>query len=192
MPTNYCINLNLDINPFCQNIFVEDLQRNPTGSKFEFALHTKVSLDLLNPELMLLLDELDLYSQWTEIFYTNPDQITGIHADSIHNDLVKMNFVFGGKKSQMCWYESTSDPSFNITVLGLKYRTFKSDEVVLLHEQSVNFPSLVQSGIPHNIKNYTEPRFCLSITLANKHKGSFNPEYFLKMDQAVHLFNKFY
>ena len=35
----------------------------------------------------------------------------------------------------------------------------------MIDKQTVKFPSIVQAGIPHNIINYSEPRWCLSIVL---------------------------
>jgi hypothetical protein len=64
--------------------------------------------------------------------------------------------------------------------------SYNKDEVTLVHRQSVKFPSIVQVGIPHNIFNPDEDRFCVSIMLRKKTDNNN-----LTMSNAVNLFSNY-
>ena len=70
-----------------------------------------------------------------------------------------------GKKSLMCWYSSKEGVTnhINYTAIETKSINFTPNEVTLLHRQNVASPSIVQVGIPHNIINAAEERWCLSL-----------------------------
>jgi hypothetical protein len=55
----------------------------------------------------------------------------------------------------------------------------------MIDKQSVKFPSIIQAGVPHNIVNYIEPRWCLSIVLVKQ-----NGER-LTMKESINIFNKY-
>jgi hypothetical protein len=59
-------------------------------------------------------------------------------------------------------------------------------EVEIIGRQTVGFPSIVQAGIPHNIINYEEPRYCLSVVFV-KNTG----RELLTMTEAIDLFDKY-
>ena len=73
----------------------------------------------------------------------------------------------------------------NKNIPSRNYVSYNSNEVDLIHSQSVGYPSLVQSGIPHNVTNFKGIRNCISIMLYTK-SGNF-----LTMSQATHLFSKY-
>jgi len=118
--------------------------------------------------LILLLYKLKLKIQLVELFYTNSYSFTTVHTDGAGGDYTKMNFIYGGKDSKMIWYCVKSDiqKSINSTNIGTPYIGYELTEVDLIEECSVKFPSIIQVGVPHNILNYEEPRYCLSVILA--------------------------
>lgn len=204
---DYCAPLNLNINPLKTNVQVKDIARNPDGSKFEFNKHVEVPKSLLSDELVSLLSVLGISIGFAEIFYTNPNQFTSVHTDVHPGDLVKLNFVFGGNGSKMRWYQVSHSK-----IKGTKftqqvdspYIFYTPDEVSLLHEEEIISPSIVQAGIPHNIQNSSEERFCLSITLLKKeinqsaHNGKdpdvramFVKECCITMESAKLLFSEY-
>ena len=156
-----CYHLTLNINPFKDNIVI---------ANYGTARHTKISIDDINPVLISRLEELGLRIGFAELFYTNSFQITGIHTDVALGDLAKLNFQFGGTGSTMKWYSPRSDVVKQplTTVVNTNYVLYNSSEVEFLEQHFVGFPSLVQAGVPHNIENNSEPRYCLSLVLLNK------------------------
>lgn len=172
MNNKLCVDLNLNIHPMASGVDIRDLCRNPPGSAHEYNLHTYIEPKFLNSELIELTQNLGLTLIWSECFYTNPKQFTGIHVDHTtkdyvvaNNDIAKLNFVFGGKDSVMLWYSpKVANHSFKVNRINSTYISYTLDQVDLVHETVVGFPSLVQAGIPHNIKNGPEGRFCLSLS----------------------------
>lgn len=125
------------------------------------------------------------------IFYTPPQRECEIHIDgnNIH-DRVNMNWIVGGRGSQMHWYELV--PGTEITTdlnteASTPYTRYAEDQVMHLHSQPVNWPSIVQSGIPHKITNYcNQPRWCLNYDISLK----LYPKAGLTMIQAREIFEQ--
>ena len=113
-----------------------------------------------------------------------PDKSYAIHTDNVGGDYVKMNWIFGGKDSLMQWYNV--NPGVNKepvkTAINSLYMSFTKDEVTMSHAQTVKFPTIVQVGIPHNIYNPTEDRFCVSVMLRD------NNNLRMTMEQAQKIF----
>jgi hypothetical protein len=53
------------------------------------------------------------------------------------------------------------------TPVGSKYNIYDPAEVQLLHTATIKNPSLVQVGIPHNIVNPGEERWCYSMVITD-------------------------
>jgi hypothetical protein len=151
---SYCVPLNCKVNPLTKDVSEYGLERH-----YNFPL-TEISKEfnefLLQHNLKLLL---------AELFYNPPKKITKIHIDALGGDYSKINFVYGGEKSLMCWYSSKEHVStqVNYTSIDTKSINFLPNEVTLLHRQNVASPSIVQVGIPHNIINAAKERWCLSL-----------------------------
>jgi hypothetical protein len=173
-----CIDLNLNIHPFKEGI---DVNSYGTTS------HTKISLNEINNDLISLLATLNLTIGFAELFYTAPHVFTGIHTDYLGGDYIKLNYIFGGKDSFMYWWK----PKPNIIKTPLKtpidsfYVSYKQPEVDLIDKKSVKFPSIVQVGIPHNIQNFKEPRYCLSFVLRNQNDNR------LTMAESIEIFKDY-
>jgi hypothetical protein len=179
-----CLNINLDINPLREGVII-----NSYGT----TEYTKLNLNDINHDLISFLSTLNLTISWAVIFYTAPFDFTRIHDDADYitngNDYIKLNYVFGGHNSVMCWWkqkDNVSNTSSNtVGDFGEYYKSFKLHQVDLIDEQQVKFPSIVQVGIPHNIKNFEEPRYCLSLVLRKQDKTR------LTMAESVELFKQY-
>jgi len=176
-----CLNLNLDVNPLREGL---DISSYSTSTDKQ---HVKVSLNDINHSLILLLTTLNLTIVWAELFYTPPFQITRIHVDDAGGDYTKLNYVFGGKDSLMYWWQQKlSEPNIaDVTEIDSQYTVYKTTEVDLIDKQSVKFPSLVQVGIPHNIQNFEEPRYCLSLVLRKQDNTR------LTMAESIEIFKQY-
>jgi hypothetical protein len=156
----YCNHLNLDFLP----LFKETVDIN----QFKLVRHTKGNLKFhLHPVFLDFLNSINLQAGGLEMFYSNPNFIQGIHIDDTGNERVKLNYIYGGKNSFMNWYDIKDNvvPVIKQTRTGSSYVEFTEDEVNLVYQSNVKFPSLVQVGIPHNIINPTEHRLCVSVLL---------------------------
>ena len=155
----YSANLNLNLYPFREDF-------NFKNYKFP---HCRISQEYLNSELYTFLKKRNLIITLAEFFYNPPDRKTTIHTDAEGGNYTKLNWVFGGTTSSMCWYkENISNSSIKEkTTIGTDYITYDPHNVSLISKATIKFPSIVQVGIPHNIINGNEERYCLSIVFFN-------------------------
>ena len=173
-----CVDINLHLNPLIEGVDIKS---------YGTAFHIQLPISNLNPELIRLLNSLDLKILLVELFYTKPFTKTGIHIDVTGGDYTKLNFIFGGKDSVMIWYKSKDDikKSTSKTLINTSYISYRQHEVDMIDKQTVKFPSIVQAGIPHNIINYSEPRWCLSIVLVRSTGER------LTMKESIDLFGNY-
>jgi len=125
------------------------------------------------------------------IFYTPPGQQCGIHIDGYDiSDRACVNFIFGGAGSLMHWYKLRPDISTTEQVqtqAGTPYTLYTPQQVEHVFSHAVKWPSIVQTGIPHNITNHTHgPRWCISCDISKKE----NPEAGLTWDESIEVFKK--
>jgi hypothetical protein len=158
---NYHYSLSLDVPLFKTEV-------NP----FEFpkVRHTKISSEYLNPKIVEIFSSLNLDIVLIEVFYSQPRFISGIHIDGDGGDINKINWVFGGRNCAMNWYSVKSDKlvnqsyeTNNKTIINTTYRGFLSNEVVLENTAILESPSIVNVGVPHNVHNCLEQRWCVSL-----------------------------
>lgn len=173
-----CIDLNLNIHPFKEGIDVNLYGTTP---------HTKISLNEINNDLISLLATLNVTIGFAELFYTAPHSFTGIHTDCLGGDYIKLNYVFGGEDSCMYWWKPKSNvPNSPLkTPINSFYIRYKKTEVELIEKKSVKFPSIIQAGIPHNVENFKEPRYCLSLVLKNQNDNR------LTMTESIEIFKEY-
>jgi hypothetical protein len=154
---NYCTYLNL---PF--PLFKEGIE----SSQFPKTNHIKLNKDeVLNNDLQNWFTSLKLEIHIVEVFYTQPNTTSTIHIDSIGGDYTKLNWQFGGKNSVMNWYSINEQitPEYKITPVGSTYTRFEQHEVTKVNTQRIQNPSLIQVGAPHNIENFSEERWVVSV-----------------------------
>jgi hypothetical protein len=160
---NYCTYLNLPFPLFKESI--DPLQ-------FPKTIHFTLNKDeVLNEELQNWFKLLKLEIFLVEVFYTPPNTIGTVHIDSIGGDYTKLNWQFGGSNSVMNWYSINEQitPEYKITPIGSKYTRFEQHEVTKVHSQRIQNPSLIQVGKPHNIENFLEDRWVVSVVYKYSH-----------------------
>lgn len=154
---NYCAYLNLPFPLFKESV---DPFQLPKTSHFKLNKDEVLSNDLQNWFTSLKLDICLI-----EVFYTPPNSVGSIHIDSFGGDYTKLNWQFGGSNSVMNWYSinTPKTPEHRITNVGSNYIGFQNHEVNKIHVQPIQNPSLIQVGIPHNIENFSEDRWVVSV-----------------------------
>jgi hypothetical protein len=178
----YCASLSIPFSLFKEGI---DPYQMPKVNHFKLNKNEVLSDDLQNWFTCL-----KLKISLVEVFYSPPNKIGGIHVDGGGGDYTKLNWQFGGKDSVMNWYSETTPNSGKrkITPLGGSYISFDDDTVIKAHSQSIQNPSLVQVGVPHNIENFLEDRRVVSVVY--KHdipNDSIRPTW----DESILIFNDY-
>jgi hypothetical protein len=166
----------VNLNPYCTNLNFNNIPLFKEGvnvSMFK-SVQTRGNVDLhLHPDLINFLDSLGIKISFFETFGLLANSKEYIHTDSLSGDYVKLNYIFGGKNSKMNWYsvKPNLNKTSSITSIGTQYLKYDIEEVELVYSQSVNFPSIVQVGIPHSITNPDTWRICISlIIIDSNHK----------------------
>jgi hypothetical protein len=98
----------------------------------------------------------------SELFFTPPYINSTIHADGV-GDIIKFNWIFGGSGSAMQWWKPKVEKVTVYTEHNSPTIRYAKNEVDLLYSAVVKQPSMVQVGIPHNVKNKAENRWCVSV-----------------------------
>jgi hypothetical protein len=153
----YCTYLNMPFTLFKKGIDPFQLQKTR---------HFKLDKDeVISDELQNWFTSLRLEVFLVEVFYTPPNEIGIIHIDSTGGDYTKLNWQFGGKDSIMNWYSETNPNSRKktITSIGSNSISLDNDTLIKVHSQYIQNPSLVQVGVPHNIENFAEDRWVVSV-----------------------------
>jgi len=185
MLSNYCVDLTLPVAQPLADLSI--LNQNGYKPEIWFADYNNISTEFLK-----WLDENNLVMTYPPlIFYTPPRRECGFHIDGNSiTDRAVMNWIVGGLGSKMHWYTLAPDATITpdeITQAGTPYTRYNEDQVVHLHSQSVQWPSIVQTGLPHKITNYCdEPRWAISCDISYKT----SPEAGLTMAQALEVFKE--
>jgi hypothetical protein len=153
----YCVYLNIPFPLFKEGVDPFQLQKT---KHFKLDKNQFISDELQNWFTFL---KLEIYL--VEVFYTPPNEIGVIHIDSVGGDYTKLNWQFGGKDSVMNWYSETESNSRKKTInsLGTNSISFDNNTLIKEHSQPIQNPSLIQVGVPHNIENFQEDRWVVSV-----------------------------
>lgn len=159
--SNLCLDLNFNIDLFQPEFDLFSL------SKVRFQT---IGINAINPVLINFLSSNNIEIRAVEVFYSEPDFGGGIHSDGTGDegtDVTKLNYIFGGKNSLMHWYELIPDGRKVIlnTEKNTAYIGYYNEDTIRIHSAQVGFPSIVQVAVPHNVRNFEEPRYCVSIVI---------------------------
>ena len=145
--------------------------------------HVRFTVSQLNNEFVEYLNNLNLHIAFVEVFYTKPNIITDIHIDASPGDITKINFIYNGLGSKMVWYKPINDTcgEKKITSVDSNYVAFNKDEVTPIYADTLDKPSIVQVGVPHNIINDNQARHCLSIVITENDQR-------VTMERAIEIF----
>lgn len=157
---------------FCISLDDKTSLFNPGYEHPHFAERTHINLDLekdINPYWIKKIENHNMRVVRVELFY-GPKEFPytmGIHIDHAYGDRAKINWIYGGEGSLMHWYRALAPHSKQVlaTPVHSNYTLYEPDEVRLLHSTVVETPSIVQSGIPHNITNPGRERWCYSMVI---------------------------
>jgi hypothetical protein len=151
--------------------------------------HTQLNLNAINPEIIELFSKLSLNIILAEVFYSKPNLFSGIHVDSTGGDINKINWIYGGTDCSMNWY-SVKNPvnkkDLEQTSINTQSTKYYFNEVNIIESTVLKSPSLVNVGIPHNVKNKNEHRWCISLVYKFK-KSERRPT----MEESLNLFKDY-
>ena len=178
---NYCTYLDIPFPLFNNNI---------DPFQFPKIRHVKLDkLEILSTEIQEWFTSLNLDIMLIEVFYTPPNEITVIHFDSVGGNYTKLNWQFGGAGSIMHWYSANAPQAHTKTTtpIGSNSAIFKSTDVTKIHSQTIQNPSLVQVGIPHNIENFDEDRWVVSVVFRYPNTKFLRPTW----SASLKIFNEY-
>jgi hypothetical protein len=124
-------------------------------------------------ELVDWIDGLGLTIGGAEVFHLEPNDLSYPNCLPIHTDSsafdnhVKINFVYSDIASTMNWYEY-KDPTLLETLttpIGTGYITTTKANCELVYSAEVGQPSLVNTGMLHDISPVTSTRYCFSFPI---------------------------
>jgi hypothetical protein len=175
---NFCF-LNLKIPLFKEGITVNDLP------KTHIAIIDREKI--INENIFQFFKSLNLKISLVETFYKTPGATGSIHTDVDGGDYTKLNWVFGGRESQMCWYKPKArvKKRISVTSANTRYLSFNALEVDEIERTPITGPVLVQVGIPHHIINVKESRYCVSFVFLNQNNQR------LTMKESVNVFKDY-
>ncbi len=147
----FCKKIDIDIFPFKTTNWLER-----THNEYYHVL--KNPNQEVSVELQKYLFKKNLFIDHASFFYLAPYETGGIHIDGNLCDSIKLNFIFGGQGSVMNWYKTDVKKEIHNA-----YAPYSPDEVTLIHSEELSGTTIVQVGVPHNVTNAAEPRYCFSI-----------------------------
>ena len=163
-----CVQLTITDSPFIESFDPLSLPKTR---------HTTLShTECMSTDVIDIFEQLDLSISFVEVFYSKPFLNSNIHVDGAGGDYTKVNWIFGGVDSSMNWYRAkqshiiTEKPRFPriVTSIGTNTTSYHESEVEYLFTEKITRPSLVQVGIPHNITNGEQDRWCISVNYRDR------------------------
>lgn len=150
------------------NIPVQFPNVNLKLDSFRKPTHLRPPTDhLVSADTIKFFDSLNL-SVGSELFFSPPNANTTIHTDDHGGDIIKLNWIIGGRGSLMRWWKPLVDKPLAYTIHAGPTTRYDRKEVELLHSAEIKQPSMVQVGIPHSILNTGENRWCISLIPTRK------------------------
>jgi hypothetical protein len=178
----YTIPLNFDLPLFKTNLSpVDFFKSHPVWQndvKMNFRITTRFTLNAkidLTKEINEFFLDHGQEIIWSEIFYKSSNMESKIHNDTKSlGDYSKIIWVFNGEDSKMNWYNIKDFHDANIkdnqvvhTSMGSKVIEYEPEEVDLVYSENVRGPSIIQVGIPHNIKTGNQDRWAFGISFVD-------------------------
>lgn len=147
----------------------------------------KMSMNHINDEVHDFFSSLNLEIVTPRYFYSRPPHAYNLHIDVPiqDNQIVRLNWIFGGSGSNMIWYDLKQGCSTSIT------RNSKNEKIVAVSagdcievaRANLTGPNLVNVGAIHNLVPGTESRHCYSFFLRDKKDRLFELENTLIRDR---------
>jgi hypothetical protein len=158
----YCFSLNTNIHPLK---YPFDPTPRPYG-------HDLLPISDVSDELVAFLAQRGMKVGHAEIFHKPAGfrPTAEIHIDVERGDFTKLNWVWGGEDSLMCWYKEKNPNIIKEVELNpekTRYLGFQADEVILDYQECLQGPCVIQAGEPHNVIMGKSARHALSLVLVD-------------------------
>jgi hypothetical protein len=179
---DFCYHLNINIEPIDNNFLSELVSKK---EKITIIPKEKITYEIIN-----FLDSFNLGIAGGLSFYRSANNESAIHMDcNTIQDKVNMNWVyFQDFQSRMHWYKFKDTPKYKILTLpnGDNYTDILKEDVELIHSEKIEFPSIVQAGIPHSVSTGASERLCICLCLTNNLTNKK-----LTWDESANIFSKY-
>jgi hypothetical protein len=200
MNHKYSVKLNVDIKLFKSDLHpVESIKNYPFWkdnviSDPKKASHFGIPEEFWSDELLNFFTTNKQQLINVEVFYSVPNFKLTIHSDGpYHGDYTKINWVFGGKDSQMIWYKNTKgntdDKPISISVCNTQAIRYTPDEVDVVYAEYLQGPNIVAVGCPHNVVNQSEERFVVSAVFRNNETKNIDNRP--TMEESIEIFKDY-
>lgn len=168
------------INSFMQNRFHRKLSLPVSLIPFDYNItdesilfkEIQMSNDHINSEVLDFFLSLGLEIITPRYFYSKPPHAYKLHIDVPipNNQIIRLNWIFGGAGSNMIWYDLKPGCSTQIIRNSQDERIFSisNNDCIEVARANLTGPNLVNVGIIHNLIPGTEARHCYSFFLRNK------------------------
>jgi hypothetical protein len=193
MKNIYCKDLKLPVSDVM--IYKYWLNRMPDKG------HVSIPEKEVNPELINFFENKGLYLKNVDVFCSPPGFYLQIHIDGIAlgTNICAINWQYCDEKgSYMQWWnpkpqfankdiikpENFIENSYKIKTTKYAY-AWTPEECNLVHTSEIGFPSLVNIGVPHSMKNSTKVnRYAISLTLKDSKGATVEWDYLYEKLQS--------
>jgi hypothetical protein len=144
--------------------------------------------EILSCELIELANANEIYiTNCIVLFYKASNVPSIIHIDD-HNefDQANLNLVIGGASSKVFWYNCLDGYEGDIkqSPFAIK-RDYDFSKLTIAEEAAISGTCLFQGGVPHNVINPIEDRWCISVKLRTVNKEC------ITWQSALEIFNSY-
>jgi hypothetical protein len=163
------------MNPYFSKLnFPDNVNYDVFQYKKDRRNHIRSDKNAFGKEIEDLLSDLKIKIHWIEAFYLGNFADHSIHCDGHELDnKAKLNYIIGGKDSEMVWYEPLSDDKIQkkTSWANTIYLGIAPEDVRVVHSAHLSGFNLVNVGLFHNVYNKTDDRYCLSACLLDQDSG---------------------
>ena len=152
--------------------------------------------DIIPRVMIEWLDEHGVHAIVAGAAYTAPNSKIHPHCDTLEpGNHVNINFTWGSKHSKTRWWKLKQGKKYTVEHVsddsvadGDGLLTAKEEDCELLFEQTIDKPSMINSGILHGTYNPSnESRWTMSVVLGYKEY----PKKLLQWDDAFRIFKNY-
>lgn len=181
----YCFKVKFPVDLLIDEKILDSLPRNR-----HFRIQRSEYKKYFNEEILTIIDGLKLSISLVEVFWKPAkDNSSAIHLDSSFGDFTKINWIYLGKNSSMRWYRPLPGQGgvSRTTSIGTPYITFPPEHVELVHQEELKNSYIVQAGVPHDVDNPDQERFCFSMVCRYRNNQLLRPT----MKESLEIFKPF-
>lgn len=146
------------------------------------------SPDIISSDLLSLIKELGIKSTVAVVlFYPKHISDSNIHIDDIDvYDQTNLNFVIDYGSALSNWYCPLNGYEGNVSAnIVTRTKSYDARHLTLVESTNTTGTCLFQGGVPHNVSNISNNRWCVSLKLRTNNNQPVN------WRDAIMLFDKF-